>query len=450
MTDVPSVSVVPLRPPRFRWLPELRSGELWSYFGPAFVASIAYIDPGNFITNIQGGSQFGYQLLWVLLWSNLMAILVQYLSAKLGIATGRTLPQNCRDHFSRPVTVGLWVAAEISAVATDMTEFLGAATGLYLLFGQRWMAAGWSQTHALLVAAVLAAVCVFAILAMELYGFRKLELAIMAFVFVIGLCYAFELFLLHIQWKAAVFYTLVPVVDHNSIYIAVAILGATVMPHVVYLHSGLVQPRVRASIEREEREKLARPEGERHSHHHHRFRLLEFELVDVFAAMNGAWLINSAMLIVAAAAFAHLGRPVDSLEEAHHTLGPLLGPFSATVFAVALLCSGLSSSTVGTMAGQMILEGFMDVKFSVFLRRLITLAPALVVIAAGLGPIKIIIFSQALLSFTLPFALVPLLILTGRTSLMHQFVNRRPTVWLGWLAVSVILALNLYLIVTTV
>ncbi|MGC9292725.1 MAG: Nramp family divalent metal transporter [Acidobacteriaceae bacterium] len=445
MATIPPVPTLSDQRPRFRWLPELRSGQLWSYFGPAFVASIAYIDPGNFITNIQGGSQFGYQLLWVLLWSNLMAILVQYLSAKLGIATGRTLPQNCRDHFSRRTTIGLWIAAEVSAVATDMTEFLGAALGFYLLFGQRWMAAGWSKTSVLMAAAVLAAICVFAILALELYGFRKLEVVIMGFVFIIGICYAFELFLLHINWKAAAFYTLVPVVDHNSIYIAVAILGATVMPHVVYLHSGLVQPRVRQSIEREEQEELASPGG--HRRHHHRFRLLQFELVDVFAAMNGAWLINSAMLIVAAAAFAHLGRPVDSVEDAHHTLGPLLGPFSAMVFAVALLCSGLSSSTVGTMAGQMIIEGFMEVKFSVFLRRLITLAPALAVIAVGLSPLKIIIFSQVMLSFTLPFALVPLLILTGRRGLMQQFVNRRLTAWLGWLTVAVILALNGLLIV---
>ena len=390
MPATPPSSTLAAQPPRFRWLPELRSGQLWSYFGPAFVASIAYIDPGNFVANIQGGSEFGYQLLWVLLWSNLMAILIQYLSAKLGIATGRTLPENCRDHFSRRTTIGLWIAAEVSAVATDMTEFLGAALGLYLLFGQRWMDAGWSKTSVLLAAAVIAAICVFAILALELYGFRMLEIAIMSFVFVIGICYAFEVFLLHINWKSAAFYTLVPTVNHNSIYVAVAILGATVMPHVVYLHSGLVQPRVRESIVREEQEAQADPSR---NPHHHRFRLLQFELVDVFAAMNGAWLINSAMLIVAAAAFAKLGHPVESVEEAHHTLGPLLGSFSAMVFAVALLCSGLSSSTVGTMAGQMILEGFLNIKFSVFLRRLITLVPALVVIAVGLSPLKIILFT---------------------------------------------------------
>ena len=427
---------------RSRWLPELRRGEMWSYFGPAFVASIAYIDPGNFATNIQGGSEFGYKLLWVLLWSNLMAILIQFLSAKLGIATGRTLPQNCRDQFSRGTTIALWIAAEISAVATDLAEFLGAALGFYLLFGAHWLAAGWSHTQVMMAAAALTAVCVFAILALELYGFRALEIAIMGFVFVIGICYAFEVFLVHVDWRAAAFYTLVPTANHDSLYIAVGMLGATVMPHVVYLHSGLVQPRVRESIAREEQD--ARAGGQPG---HHRLRLLQFELVDVFAAMNGAWLINSAMVIMAAAAFVRLGRPISSIEDAHHTLGPLLGPLSALAFAVALLFSGLSSSTVGTMAGQMILEGFLNVKFSVFLRRFLTLLPALAVIAFGLDPLKILILSQVLLSFTLPFALVPLLILTGRSSLMQQFVNRNLTNWLGWITVGVILSLNLWLIV---
>ena len=444
MTVSPSPSGQEHTQPRFRWLPELRGGQMWSYFGPAFVASIAYIDPGNFATNIQAGSEFGYKLLWVLLWANLMAILIQYLSAKLGIATGRTLPENCRDQFSRTTSVLLWMAAEISAVATDLAEFLGAAMGFYLLFGSHWLALGWSKTAVMLAAAVLTAICVFAILAMELYGFRALELTIMLFVFVIGICYALEVFFVRVHWSAVAYGTIFPVVNADSIYIAVGMLGATVMPHVVYLHSGLVQPRVRASIAHEEQEMLEQGVDNRS---HHRWRLLQFELVDVFAAMNGAWLINSAMVIVAAAAFVHLGRPVVSIEDAHRTLGPLLGPFAAVVFAVALLCSGLSSSTVGTMAGQMILEGFLNVRFSIFLRRFLTLLPALFVIAIGLDPLKILIFSQVLLSFTLPFALVPLLILTRRSGLMHQFVNRRLTDWLGWITVGVILALNVILIV---
>jgi manganese transport protein len=412
-------------------LPKMRTSELWYYFGPAFVASIAYIDPGNFATNFDGGTRFGYKLMWVLLWSNAMAILVQFLSAKLGIATGRTLPQNCRAHFPRKVTIGLWVAAELSALATDLAEFLGAALGFYLLFGLWLGRYGLQKSTILLMAAVVSAVCVFAILALELWGFRKLEIAIMGFVFIIGACYATELFLVHLNWKEIAYHTVVPMIDRQSIYLAVGMLGATVMPHVVYLHSALVQPRVRS-------EKSASPRIQYLS----RLRHLRFEAVDVFAAMNGAWLVNSAMIIVAAAAFANRGFAGMSIEDAHQTLGPLLGRVSALVFAIALLCSGLSSSTVGTMAGQVILEGFLEVKFSIFLRRLITLIPAIIVIAIGLDPLKILILSQVVLSFTLPFALIPLMILTGNRNVMTRFTNGRTTALLGWLTISIILGLN--------
>jgi manganese transport protein len=413
----------------------MRTGELWYYFGPAFVASIAYIDPGNFATNFDGGTRFGYKLLWVLLWSNAMAILIQYLSAKLGIATGHTLPQNCRIHFSHRTTIGLWIAAELSALATDLAEFLGASLGFYLLCGP-WLARyGLSKPTILMLAALASAVCVFLILAFELWGFRSLEIAIMAFVFVIGACYLVELFFVHIDWKQIAFHTAVPMIDRKSIYIAVGMLGATVMPHVVYLHSALVQPRVRSDSH-------SSPKGV----YLKRLRHLRFEAVDVFAAMNGAWLVNSAMVVVAAAAFAGTGRAGMSIEEAHQTLGPLLGPISAAVFAVALLCSGLSSSTVGTMAGQIILEGFLEVRFSIFLRRLLTLLPALIVIAIGLDPLKILILSQVALSFTLPFALIPLLILTNNPAVMDRFVNGRITRTLGWVTVGVIIGLNLMLI----
>ena len=405
--------------------------KFWYYFGPAFVASIAYIDPGNFATNFEGGTRFGYQLLWVLLWSNAMAILIQYLSAKLGIATGHTLPENCRLHFSRGMTIFLWVAAEISALATDLAEFLGAALGFYLLFGPRLLAAGMLRTHVLLLAAVATAICVFLILALQQWGFRQLELVIMIFVVVIGGCYAAEMFFIHPHWDQIAYHTLVPMVDRQSLYLAVAMLGATVMPHVVYLHSGLVQPRVQM---------------ERLEHHDMGFaaraRLLRMELFDVILAMNGAWLVNSAMIIVAAAAFAGRGMTSMSIEAAHATLGPLLGPASATIFAVALLCSGLSSSTVGTMAGQMILEGFLDVRFSIFLRRLLTLLPAVIVIAIGLDPLRILLLSQAALSFTLPFALIPLLILTRRAAVMRRFANGALIQSLGWLSTAIILSLN--------
>jgi manganese transport protein len=415
-------------------LPKLRSGQLWSYFGPAFVASIAYIDPGNFAANFLGGSMFGYKLLWVLLWSNAMAILVQYLAAKLGIATGKTLPRNCREQFSRPMTIMLWLAAEISALATDMAEFLGAALGFYLLFGPRFLLYGWNKTEILLVSAVLSAICVFAILALELWGFRKLEVAIMGFVCVIGVCYAIEMLMIRPQWSSIALHTLVPMLNGKSVYVAVSMLGATVMPHVVYLHSALVQPRLQEETAPTPRHRYAT-----------RLRHLRFEAIDVFAAMNAAWLVNSAMVVVAAAAFA--GKVLDNpIEDAHHMLGPLLGETSAFVFALALLCSGLSSSTVGTMAGQVIIEGFIDVKFSIFLRRLLTLIPAIIVIATGLDPLRILVLSQVVLSFTLPFALIPLLLLTGDRKLMGAFVNQRVTHWLGWLTISVVIGLNLFLL----
>ena len=415
---------------------------MWRYFGPAFVASVAYIDPGNFAANIQGGSQFGYRLLWVLLWSNLMAILIQYLSAKLGIVTGLSLPQNCRQHFSRPMTILLWVAAEISAIATDLAEFLGAALGLYLLVGPAMMAHGWTRTETLLASALIATVAVFLILALDLAGYQWLERGIMLFVGAIGLCYGFEVFLVHPDWKLVGLSTLIPRLDtsssqafHDSIYTAVAMLGATVMPHVIYLHSALVQPRVK--------EMMTEPKVSGASR---RSKYLRFELIDVFVAMNGAWLINSAMIVMAAVAFVHLGAPVANVEQAYRTLGPLLGPAAATVFAVALLCSGLSSSTVGVMAGQVIIEGFLDIKFSIFLRRLITIIPALIVIAVGLDPLKILVLSQVILSFTLPFALIPLLILTNRASVMKSFVSTNLTKIAGWVAVGIILALNVVLL----
>src|SRR5512146_1908173 len=350
---------------RSKWLPSFRRAEIWSYCRPAFVASIAYIDPGNFATNIQGGTEFGYTLLWVLLWSNAMAILIQFLSAKLGIATGRTLPQNCRAHYSRPVNFGLWVAAELSAIATDLAEFLGAALGFYLLL------------HIpLFTAALITTVLVFLMLAIELYGYRKLEQVIMLFVAGIAACYAIEIFLARPDWADVGRGIVIPRLSSDSVYVAVSMLGATVMPHVIYLHSALVQKRIKPN-------EFHCPTGQWLV----RLRHARYELVDVLAAMNGAWLINSAMIIMAAAVFFHTGQRVTSIESAHQTLRPLLGNLSAGAFAVALLLSGLSSSAVGTMAGQVIIEGFLDIKFPIFLRRLITVIPALVVIGLGLDPL---------------------------------------------------------------
>ena len=408
---------------RFKLLPTLKRGEMWRYFGPAFVASVAYIDPGNFASNFEGGARFGYTLLWVLLWSNAMAILIQYLSAKLGIATGKTLPQNCRAYFSPKVNFGLWIAAEMAALATDLAEFLGAALGFYLLLG-----------IPLFPAALITAVVVFLMLAVELYGFRRLEQLIMVFVFGVAACYAFEMFIVHPDWGAVARGVLVPKINSDSIYVAVSMLGATVMPHVIYLHSALVQHRVKEDAASDHPEKWLLT-----------MRHLRYELFDVLAAMNGAWLINSAMIVMAGAVF-YKHNIAFNFDLAHLTLQPILPAVSGTAFALALLFSGLSSSTVGTMAGQVIIEGFLDIKFSVFLRRLITIIPALVVISLKLDALRILLLSQVVLSFAIPFALVPLVLLTRSQAVMADLVNRRSTNYMAYAVTAIIVGLNLLLL----
>ena len=394
--------------------------DAWWYFGPAFVASVAYVDPGNFATNIEGGARFGYSLLWVLLWSNAMAVLIQFLSAKLGIATGRTLPQLCRALYPRPVNIGLWVAAELAALATDLAEFLGAALGFYLLFG-----------IPLLPAALLTAVAVFLILAMETYGFRRLEQSIMVFLVIIGAAYGVEVLLVKPYWPAIWRGVLVPTLTSDSVYVAVGMLGATVMPHVIYLHSALVLHRHTGDPEHERRHQ-------------------KLELIDCLVAMNGAWLVNSAMVVLAAAAFFQAGSPVHSIEDAHRTLSPLVGRASSLLFGIALLASGLSSSTVGTLAGQVIMEGFLNIRISVFLRRFVTMLPALFVIAVGLDAMRVLVLSQVALSFALPFALIPLVLLTRRRDVMGEHANLRRTNWLAYAAVAVILAMNALLLYKTI
>jgi manganese transport protein len=420
--------------------------ELGAFFGPAFVASVAYIDPGNFASNIVGGAKYGYTLLWVLLWSNAMAMLVQYLSAKLGIATGQTLPQCCREHFGRPVVLLLWVGAEISAIATDLAEFLGAALGFYLLVGPYFIAHGMSRTSVMFLAALATTVFVFLLLALNQRGFRHFEGIIIALVSAIGFCYAIEIFLVHPDWSQAARGVLIPHLNHETLYIAVAMLGATVMPHVIYLHSSLMQPRIASFVERGvSGDQTRREVSEGLSGFRHRY--LKYELLDIVVAMNGAWLINSAMLVMAAAALAGVSEDtVSKLEGAHQTLGPLLGPLAQVAFAVALLCSGLSSSTIGVLAGQVVIEGFLHVKFPIYVRRLITIIPALIVIAMGLDELKVLLLSQAVLSFGIPFALVPLLILTGRKSVMNEFRNNRFTSSAGWVVASLIIALNCVLL----
>ena len=400
-----------------RHTPWARIKRVLPFLGPAFVASVAYMDPGNFATNIKAGADFGYLLLWVLLLSNLMAILVQSLSAKLGIASEMTLPQAIRAHTGRRTNVFFWLTAEAAAMATDLAEFLGAAVGMHILFG-----------FALFPSAILTAIASFAILALQRRGHTRLEAVIFAFVAIIGACFVLEIFISHPDPAGIVKGMLVPHLPASAVYVAVGMVGATVMPHVVYLHSGLVQPRGRILGGRNKREHFRR------------------ELIDIALAMNGAWLINSSMVIVAAAVF-YGGAPINGLEDAQSTLSPLLGSLAAYAFGVALLASGLSSSAVGTMAGQMIVDGFMNWRISVFLRRFITMIPALIVIGLGANTLTTLIASQVVLSLVLPFAIVPLVWLTSRRDVMGDLVNSRTIRYLAILVSVVVILMNVVLLV---
>ena len=392
---------------------------LLPFLGPAFIASVAYVDPGNFATNIQGGAQYGYMLLWVVVASNLMAMLTQALSAKLGIATGKNLAEQCRDQFPRWLVWAMWIIMEFVAMATDLAEFLGAALGFNLLFGMP-----------LFVAGVLTGAVTFAILALERHGFRPLEAVITSMVGVIAFCYVIETFLGRPDWGKIVYSAVMPHFSGTeSVLLATGILGATVMPHVVFLHSALTQGRivVRDPIQLR--------------------RLFRYECVDVTLAMGVAGLVNGAMLIMAAATFFEKGlTSVGTIEEAHKTLAPLLGSASSWVFAVSLLASGLSSSTVGTMSGQVIMQGFVHWQIPIWLRRMLTMLPALIVIGIGLDPTRTLVLSQVVLSFGLPFALVPLALFTARADLMGVLVNHRLTSVAFGLVTSLIVALNLFLL----
>ena len=401
---------------------EKRRFPILPFLGPAFIASVAYIDPGNFATNIAGGSKFGYTLLWVIVASNLMAMLIQTLSAKLGIATGRNLPEVCRDRFHRRLTFGLWVQAEAIAMATDLAEFLGAALGFNLLFG-----------IGLFPAALVTGVVAFALLSLQRYGFRRFEAAIAGFVLGIGLCYVAEIFLAHPPLGDVARHAFVPSFQGNeSVLIAVGILGATVMPHVIYLHSALTQNRIVPRNVEEAR------------------RLLRYTRIDVVIAMTIAGLINMAMLVMAASVFFKSGLTnVDSIEGAHRTLIPVLGGAASAIFGISLLASGLSSSTVGTLAGQVIMQGFVRRQIPIWLRRAITIVPALIVIRLHVDPTRTLVISQVVLSFGIPFALVPLVMFTSNRELMGGLVNRRATTVAAGAVASLIIVLNVFLLVQT-
>jgi manganese transport protein len=392
------------------------------FLGPAFVASVAYVDPGNFATNVAAGAAYGYLLMWVGLTASLMAMLIQTMSAKLGIATGMNLPEVCRARYSRRVSRGLWVQAEVIAMATDLAEFLGAALGFNLLFGIPLFWAG-----------VLTGVFSFAILALQSRGARPLEIAITMFVGVILVGFAVQFVLADPSVRGIAEGLGVPRFDGTeSVLLATGILGATVMPHVIYLHSALTQRRV-----------LGRTEEERR-------RIFRFERTDVIIAMTIAGVINMSMLIMAAAVFHGRGLTgVEDIDEVFDQLGTLVGANAQIAFGVALLASGLSSSSVGTLAGQVVMQGFIERRIPLFLRRGLTMAPALIVLAIGVNPTDALILSQVVLSFGIPFALIPLLAFCRDRELMGGLVNRRSTTAVATVVVVLIVALNAFLLSQT-
>ncbi len=393
-----------------------------AFAGPAVIASIAYVDPGNFATNIQAGAKYGYTLLWVVLLANLIAMLFQALSAKLGIVTGKNLAEMCRDHFPSPLVWGMWGVSEIAAMATDLAEFLGGAIGLSLLF------------HIPLIAGMgVTAIVTYGLLMLQRFGFRPIELIIGAMVSIIALCYLVEMFIVPVDWTAAAVHTVVPQIpDAQALLLAVGIIGATVMPHAVYLHSGLTQTRMPVRDEKERR------------------KLLRFSNWEVVCALAVAGLVNMAMVMMASSAF-HAGHPeVAEIETAYHTLTPLLGAGAAGVFLLSLIVSGISASTVGTMAGQLIMQGFVGFRIPLWARRLATMLPAFAVVAMGVNSTNALVISQVVLSIALPLPMIALIIFTGRREIMGGFVNGKVTRAAAILGAGVVLALNMVLIAQAV
>ena len=391
------------------------------FAGPAVIASIAYMDPGNFATNIQGGAQFGYLLLWVVLLANLVAMLFQALSAKLGIVTGQSLAQLCRAHFPRPLVYAMWIVSEVAAMATDLAESLGAAIGLSLLFGLPLLT-GLLVTFAL----------TYVLLLLQGRGFRPLEMVIAAFIGVIAVCYLIELFIAPPDWAAFAFHSVVPgLAGPDSVTLAVGIIGATVMPHAIYLHSSLTQGRMPARTDDE------------------RQRVIGFSNREVLIALGVAGLVNMAMLAMAATVFHEGHADVAAIETAYHTLVPLLGIGAGVVFMASLLSSGISSSVVGTMAGQTIMQDFVHFQIPLWLRRVATMIPAVFIVAMGVDSTEALIWSQVVLSLVLPVPMIALLVLSGRRDVMGAFANRRAIQVGAVLAAAIVLALNIILLLQT-
>jgi manganese transport protein len=398
----------------------------WNFFkflGPAFLVSVGYMDPGNWATDIDAGARFGYKLLWIILVSNIIAIIMQTLAAKLGIATGRDLAQNCKDHYSKRVNYGLWFTAEMAMIATDFAEFMGSAIAIKLLFN-----------IPLIDATIITGIDVVLILALQRYGFRWVETAIIVFVATIMFCYVIELFFARPEWSQIPGGLLVPSINSSSILVAIGILGATVMPHNLYLHSNIIQTRFLFKTDNLAVKK----------------KVLGFAKLDNVIALNMAFFVNAAILVMAAAAFGSRGLQVAEIEQAHITLEYLFGASAALVFAIALLASGISSSTTGTMAGQIVMEGFLNIKIRPWLRRIIlrviVMVPAVIAIAIGIDPLRMLVLSQVVLSFQLPFAIVPLLVFTSDKNLMGSFTNKKWVIVVGSVCAVIIIFLNVYLL----
>ncbi|XWU16851.1 Nramp family divalent metal transporter [Bacillus subtilis] len=394
---------------------------LLPFLGPAFIAAIAYIDPGNFATNISAGSKYGYMLLWVILFSNIMALLIQSLSAKLGIATGKNLPEVAREEFPKPVSIGLWIQGELVIIATDLAEFIGAALGLYLLFG-----------IPMLEASIIAAIGSFAILELQRRGYRSLEAGIAGMLFVVVIAFALQTFFAKPD-AVSVMKGLFVQAFHgtDSVLLAAGILGATVMPHAIYLHSALTQRRVVGKTDAE------------------RKKIFRFEFIDILIAMLIAGAINASMLIVAAALFFKNGLFVEDLDVAFHQFGHLISPMSAALFGIGLLVAGLSSSSVGTLSGDVIMQGFINYRIPLYVRRFITIIPPILIIASGVNPTTALVLSQVVLSFGIAFALIPLIMFTSNKRIMGSLINAKWVTVVSWLIAVLIVALNVFLIVDT-
>jgi manganese transport protein len=388
--------------------------------GPAFVASVAYVDPGNFATNFQAGSEHGYELVWVVVMANLMAMLIQYLTSKLGLATGRSLPELCQEHFPRGANTILWLQAEAIAMATDLAEFTGAAVGLNLVFGVPLFLAG-----------LITAVVAFAILALEQRGYRRFELAIIALLMFVAGGFLVDFVVVGRESASGIANGLVPRLGHGTVPLAVGIIGATVMPHVVYLHSSLQKDRIR-------------PQNA-----HEGATLLAFNRLDCIVGLSLAGIVNVVMLCIAAALFHRHGLSgVDTLAGVHSHLATLVGGGAALAFGISLIASGMASSSVGTYAGQVVMAGFMGWRVPLFLRRLLTMIPSLIVLGVAHNVTQTLVLSQIVLSFGIPFALVPLVLMTRRADVMGPMVNTRVTTAVIWVITAIISGLNLYLLAT--